>query len=161
MKTDQRLIAAEQRGWLYPVRGPVGPAAQFSRQIYLRVMRFYFAARFSKRFALRQFRQQLEALGHIVTSRWLDAEGEDPGALGRCAAEDLIDVVTCDTLVNFTEEPRCNSRGARHCEFGIGLALNKRLVIVGPREHAFHFLPQVECFASWADFLGCQRLVKA
>jgi hypothetical protein len=43
-------------------------------------------------------------------------------------------------------------------EFGIGLGLCKRLVIIGPREHAFHFLPQVECFASWADFLGCQRL---
>jgi hypothetical protein len=117
-------------------------------------MRFYFAARFSKRFTLRQFRQQLEALGHIVTSRWLDASGEDPEALALCAGEDLVDIVTADAVVNFTEPPRCNSRGARHCEFGIGLALNKQLIIVGPREHAFHFLPQVECFASWADFLG-------
>jgi hypothetical protein len=117
-------------------------------------MRFYFAARFSKRFALRQFRQQLEAMGHICTSRWLDAEREDPATLGFCAQEDFIDTVTADMIVNFTEEPRGNSRGARHCEFGIGLALNKKLVIVGPREHAFHFLPQVECFASWADFLG-------
>jgi hypothetical protein len=117
-------------------------------------MRFYFAARFSQRFTLRQFRQQLEALGHIVTSRWLDASGEDPEALALCAGEDLVDIVTADAVVNFTEPPRCNSRGARHCEFGIGLALNKKLVIIGPREHAFHFLPEVECFASWADFLG-------
>ena len=117
-------------------------------------LRFYFAARFQKRFELRPFRQQLEALGHIVTSRWLDAEGEDPDNLALCAGEDLVDVTTADAVVNFTEEPRGASRGARHCEFGIGLALNKKLVIVGPREHAFHFLPQVECFASWADFLG-------
>ena len=80
--------------------------------------------------------------------------GEDPAALSLCAQEDLIDILTADTLVNFTEEPRGDSRGARHCEFGIGLALNKKLVIIGPREHAFHFLPQVRCFASWADFLG-------
>jgi D-alanyl-D-alanine carboxypeptidase len=78
-------------------------------------MRFYFAARFSKRFALRQFRQQLEALGHVCTSRWLDAEREDPAALGLCAQEDLIDTITADTLVNFTEVPRGDSRGARHC----------------------------------------------
>ena len=124
-------------------------------KIYLSVMsRFYFAARFSKRFALRPFRQDLEDLGHIVSSRWIDAEGEDPDELGRCAQEDLIDIVTTDIVVNFTEPPRDNSRGGRHCEFGIGLALNKKLVIIGPREHAFHFLPQVRCFASWADFLG-------
>jgi hypothetical protein len=123
-------------------------------------MRFYFASRFSQRFVLRQFRQQLEALGHIVTSRWLDADSEDPAALALCAAEDLIDVVTSDTVVSFTEEPRGNSRGARHCEFGIGLALNKQLIIVGGREHAFHHLPQVQCFASWADFLAtlCRSL---
>jgi hypothetical protein len=116
--------------------------------------RFYFAARFSKRFALRQFRQDLEVLGHIVTSRWLDAEREDPAELGRCAQEDWIDVATADSIINFTEEPRCNSRGARHAEFGIGLGLNKRLILIGPLEHAFHHLPQVQCFAAWADFLA-------
>ena len=121
--------------------------------------RFYFAARFSKRFALRHCRQQLEALGHIVTSRWLDAEGEDPDNLARCAGEDLVDVATADAVVNFTEPPRGNSRGARHCEFGIGLALNKQLVLIGPREHAFHHLRQVERFASWADFLATLGLV--
>jgi hypothetical protein len=120
-------------------------------------MRFYFAARFSKRFELRQCRQQLEAAGHIVTSRWLDAEGEDPDALGRCAAEDFLDIITCDMLISFNEEPRGNSRGARHCEFGIGLALNKRLVIVGPREHAFHFMPQVECYDSVSDWLKVEQ----
>ena len=117
-------------------------------------MRFYFAARFSRRFALRQFRQDLEDLGHIVTSRWLDAAGEDPDNLALCAQEDLIDVVTADSIVNFTEPPRCNSRGARHCEFGIGLASGKRLVIVGPLEHAFHHLPQVECHLTWQHFLA-------
>jgi hypothetical protein len=122
--------------------------------------RYYFAARFSQRYLLRQFRQQLEAAGHICTSRWLDADSEDPSALALCAQEDLIDVITCDAIVNFTEEPRCDSRGARHCEFGIGLALNKKLVIIGPLEHAFHHLPQVERHDSWAGFLGCQRLVK-
>jgi hypothetical protein len=120
-------------------------------------MRVYLASRFGRRYELRRYRQDLEDLGHIVTSRWLDAGSEDPEALGLCAQEDLIDIVTADTLVNFTEEPRGDSRGARHCEFGLGLGLNKRLILIGPLEHAFHFLPQVERFASWADFLGCQR----
>jgi hypothetical protein len=93
-------------------------------------------------------------MGHVCTSRWLDAEREDPAALSLCAQEDLIDIVTADTLVNFTEPPRGNSRGARHCEFGIGVGLNKKLIIVGGKEHAFHFLPEVQCFAAWADFLA-------
>jgi hypothetical protein len=115
-------------------------------------MRVYLASRFGRRYELRKYRQDLEDLGHIVTSRWLDASGEDPEALGLCAQEDLIDIVTADIIVNFTEEPRGDSRGGRHCEFGIGLALNKQLVIIGPREHAFHFLPQVECYDSWDKF---------
>ena len=68
-------------------------------------MRVYLASRFGRHYELRKYRQDLEDLGHIVTSRWLDASSEDPEALGLCAQEDLIDIVTADTVVNFTEPP--------------------------------------------------------
>jgi hypothetical protein len=39
----------------------------------------------------------------------------------------------------------------RHTEFGIGLALGKRLILVGEhREHVFHYLPVVEVYETWA-----------
>src|ERR1700738_2543651 len=81
-------VRKEWNKWLFGLGSGVGctlyvgnllaPLLTSLAQIYLSVMRFYFAARFSKRFALRQCRQQLEALGHVCTSRWLDAEREDP-----------------------------------------------------------------------------------
>jgi hypothetical protein len=124
-------------------------------------MRVYLASRFGRRYELRKYRQDLEGLGHIVTSRWLDAGSEDPEALGLCAQEDLIDIITADVIVNFTEPARGNSRGGRHCEFGIGLALGKRLAIVGPLEHAFHHLvPQDARYASWQEFRGTGAVLR-
>lgn len=41
------------------------------------------------------------------------------------------------------------SRGGRHVEFGMALAMDKRLVVVGPRENVFHLLPAVEQFDTW------------
>ena len=117
-------------------------------------MRFYFAARFSKRFQLRDYRQNLVDLGHYVTSRWLDSERDDEGEFATAARTDFLDVITCDVVVSFTEAPRCASRGARHCEFGLGLGMNKHMVIIGRNEHVFHYLPLVERFDHWGEFLS-------
>lgn len=135
-------------------------------------MRVYLAARYSRRDELNGYRKTLEALGYVVTSRWLDG-GHQLGGDGlsvqaadterqRFALEDWQDVMTAELVVSFTEEPRkTNGRGGRHVEFGAAYASGKWCVVIGPRENVFHHLPKVACYASWdefsADYLGISR----
>ena len=71
----------------------------------------------------------------------------------RFAGEDIADVMAAETVVAFTEEPRtCNSRGGRHVELGIALGAGKRVIVIGPRENVFCWLPGIEHYRAWADF---------
>jgi hypothetical protein len=63
------------------------------------------------------------------------------------AQDDYNDVSSCEQFVAFTEEPRSgHSRGGRHVELGIALALLKEVIIVGPRENIFCWLPTITQF---------------
>jgi hypothetical protein len=92
----------------------------------------------------------LRHAGFTVDARWLsgDHDGRTGGA--RYAQEDFEDVRAADVVMAFTEEPCSNKgRGGRHVELGLALAWGKRVVIVGPRENVFCWLPQVEQFDLW------------
>jgi hypothetical protein len=140
-------------------------------------MNIYLAARYTRRLELCGYRDELTALGHEVTSRWLngshqlDNEGRPLGDTGellfeagspqvdhfrwKFAQDDLEDVLASETLIAFTEEPRSgNSRGGRHVELGIALGTGRhRIVIVGPRENVFCWLPQAEWYPDWAHLV--------
>jgi hypothetical protein len=142
-------------------------------------MRIYLASRYSRREELCRYREQLQAVGHDVQSRWLDGnhqisdagtplgdhgealvEGDDgsqserAAALrARFAADDFEDVAGCHLLIAFTEPPRSSaSRGGRHVELGLALGMRKQVVIVGPRENIFCWLPEVLQFEDWTAF---------
>lgn len=138
-------------------------------------MKFYLAARYSRREELCGYREQLQAMGHTVTSRWLNGDhqisdtglnvGNDPEAdqftiaeRERFAAEDLQDVLAADVLVAFTEPPRSTaSRGGRHVEFGVAIGQPMPVAVIGPRENVFHCLPSVlhcETFDEFAAWLN-------
>lgn len=148
-------------------------------------MKIYLAARYSRRLELCGYRDQVQDLGHVVTSRWLngghqiDREGRPIGDAGellvegddgsadaraaelrnRFAVEDFQDVVTSDMLIAFTEPPRSNaSRGGRHVELGIALGLMKRVWVVGHRENIFCWLEDVRFFE---DFTSAFEAMKA
>jgi len=118
-------------------------------------VRIYLAARYSRREELCGYRSQLEALGHTVTSRWLNGNHQiDDKGLSveaaqnereRFATEDFTDVLSAHVLIAFTEQPRSsNSRGGRHVELGIALGSRRMAVIVvGPRENVFCCLPSI------------------
>ena len=140
-------------------------------------MEIYIAARYSRLEEANKYAEQLRALGHTVSARWLTGSHQIPdGAMlidtkglpsmppeaVPFAQEDIADVWKADMLIALTEKPRSsNSRGGRHVEFGIMLALKalphsvgrKRLVVVGPRENVFHTLPEVEHFVDWHEFM--------
>ena len=127
-------------------------------------MKIYIAARFSRQQECLVFAELLQGMGHVVTSRWIFPEfkhitlpensaEESARDKQRFATEDYNDVVRADTVISLTEPPRGNGRGGRHVEFGIGLGLQKRLIIVGPQENVFHFIQGVEVCKSIDDCL--------
>ena len=135
-------------------------------------MKVYIAARFSKRPEAHDLAKYLISMGHTITSRWVlpDSDHVVPTGLSKQAAdserrrfaiEDLEDIRACDWCISLMEEPRNDSRGGRHVEFGYALAACKKLTIIGPRETVFHHLPQVVCFENIEDFKRCtQKLGK-
>jgi len=139
---------------------------------------FYLAAQYSRREELCAYKVDLEARGHMVPARWLlgehqvhgleaaravEADGPIPADQAVLFAQDDVeDLLDADVVVSFTSEPRSGAtRGGRHVEFGIALALGflgkeaPRLYIVGPLENVFHALPQVDGrFDDWGGFLA-------
>lgn len=116
----------------------------------------YFAARYSRREELKGYRAELEALGIEVTSRWLDTPQRDRSEYSdddwrQLGQADQADVLAADALICFTEAPGEGGNGGRHVELGMALALGRRVVIVGRREHIFHHLPEVEVVDGWPE----------
>jgi hypothetical protein len=131
-------------------------------------MNIYLSARFARQAELCGYRDELIALGHTVTSRWLDAETADDDGISlpntwsyqaRDIAEaDLDDIYVSDCFVAFTDPPGVGPmRGSHHVEFGLALGMRlacrpnagMRLLVVGPRENVFHCLDCVSCFSTW------------
>lgn len=110
----------------------------------------YLSARFDRRDELNRYRDELESLGIEVTSRWLTDPTPDltDDAWRILAAKDRGDVARADVFILFAERDR-DGGGGRHVEFGMALALGKRLIVVGEVENLFQRLEGVEVVSSW------------
>lgn len=128
-------------------------------------MKVYLAARYSRREELCGNADDLRALGHESTARWLfgnhqltDAQLSTEGTAEqrqRFAMEDWADLMAAELCVSFTEEPRSsNSRGGRHVEYGAALATGIGCIVVGPAENVFHCLPALTRFETWPEALA-------
>ena len=135
-------------------------------------MKIYLSSAYHRRLELCTYRDQLQARGHEVTSRWLGGPEQldtDGNPLGQdreamfergdpamdelrvmFAGNNVDDIADADMLILFTGGGR---RGGSHVEMGIAIGLNKRLAIVGPRENVFHWLPGVRQFDGWNGLL--------
>ena len=115
-------------------------------------MKIYLAAPFSASHQVETgYAQDLIKWGHTVVSQWHhNVPLED---LGQAARRDLEDILWADILILLTELRPGTNKGGRHVEFGFALARNKRVMVVGPRQHLFHYLPNVETFPTWKQCL--------
>lgn len=146
-------------------------------------LKIYLASRYSRREELCGYREQLRSRGHEVPAVWLNGGhqigdcGKPIGSAGeslvegdngsqtsqaiqlrqKFAQDDLTDVADCDCLIAFTEPSRTGpTRGGRHVELGLALGMKKRVIVCGPRENIFCWLPGVE---HADDFAGVLRLL--
>lgn len=122
--------------------------------------KIYLAAPFGDKFQMQKVRDQLQKLGHEVTSQWIDVEHtSDQGAteeeMNNFCMMDVCDVQDADILIAFSRprnEP--SPGGGRHVEYGIAMMLDKHIIVVGPRgEHIFHRWPGVLFFATVDELL--------
>lgn len=133
-------------------------------------MKIYLAARYSRHPEMREIARVLSESGHIITSRWING-GHELSKEGSTQAhflerrifaiDDYSDIISCDCCISFTEEPRTTlTRGGRHVEFGIALALDKVCIIVGPPENVFHCLPRVIILDSSEEIIRTLHIIE-
>lgn len=116
-------------------------------------MKIYMAAKFSRRAEMEALSHLLASAGHETNARWVFG-GEEGLTRTDIAVLDVDDVVAADAIMCFTHERgSLQPGGGRHVEFGIALALKKRLIIIGPCEHVFCHYPGVEQYESISDFI--------
>lgn len=121
-------------------------------------MKLYLAGMFSTIKLRKQQAAELRNVGIEVTSRWIDetvphtVEIKDVPEvyLQETSIVDLEDIDRADALVSFVPSAQelvdatvsASSRGGRHVEFGYAIGKSKPIIVVGPRENVFHYLPE-------------------
>ena len=125
----------------------------------------YLAARYSRIDEMKEHKRELEALGHIVVSRWVDDEKgtdrrvtsemllQDLDTAYNVANEDLSDIDDANLFVLFTEPERVLTRGGRHFETCYAYFGDLECVLIGARENVFHALPRFVQYDIWAEFI--------
>lgn len=125
--------------------------------------RVYVAARFERQAEARAFAAELMRAGYEVTSRWLYAAGlalGDPDEAAAAAMKDVADLKAADAYILLADEEL--GRGGKDFEAGVMWAMGRRVTVIGPPAHVFHFLPGVRRYATTADFrcvyLGAEKI---
>lgn len=134
----------------------------------------YFAARYSLKPLLQRVRDWFAEHGYTCTSHWLEEPESPTVQLPQLATEELAatysayarrdiqDIHLADYFVAIAEEPtRATVRGGRHVEFGFALAVKNTsdIIIVGPKENIFHYVPgpaHLRTLAQLATFFGLE-----
>lgn len=127
-------------------------------------MKIYLAASYSRFKEMQECANQLKTGGHEMVSTWINGEDcayddsisdgtIDPKLASEFASRDIREICCADTIILFTG----GGRGGRHWECGFGHFLMKRIIIVGEREHLFHYLPT---YTVVADFNEALELLK-
>ena len=119
----------------------------------------YTAAAWSRREEIHRYAYRLQWLGYEITSRWLTADQE---TLRGAAEMDAADLKRADAILLFNDpqyfekEPIAPSllSCARMVELGMALAWRKQVFVVGGQQNAFQFLPQVQMFPTFEEFVS-------
>lgn len=67
------------------------------------------------------------------------------------ATQDLSDILECDVFVCFAEKEGEFARGGKHFETGFAWGCGKWCVMIGPYEHIFQSLGNINHFDTWEE----------
>lgn len=131
----------------------------------------YIAAPYGLRHDLLENARRLSSLGHEITSRWLNEPSSndyfvqylharrdglippDPTSdskLSTIALHDYQDLQRADVFLRFGPTAEHQSVGqGRFVETGMAFALGLEVVLVGPRESIFDYLPLVQVYETF------------
>jgi nucleoside 2-deoxyribosyltransferase len=123
-------------------------------------MKVYLAAGFSRKNEIAEKSQELENLGIVVTSTWPWEDAAPDSKLSDCtenelqklARKDLNEILRSDALILFTQSPEESFvRGGRMVETGFALGTGKNVLVCGPKENIFFYLPEIRQFNTWEE----------
>lgn len=97
--------------------------------------------------------EKLKGLGDTVVSSWLREDHSHINA-AEAASQDIEDVAKSDGVVVILGELGQTDGSV---EFGMALAFNKRLVLIGEPQRPAHFLPTVEKCGSVEEFVSIRE----
>lgn len=135
----------------------------------------YIAAMYSWKHRMRKFvGQLLTRIPQIeISSSWLKEayaphttmDMLDDEELANTGMRDYMEILRSDVMIFFSNPPDVPTiRGGRHVEFGIALASNVLICVVGPKENIFHYidLPDIihfeteeACILFLEEYLSC------
>lgn len=124
-------------------------------------MKIYVAGSWSRRFALRERVAELKKMGHVVTSRWIQKDGDLANPDSHCddqlaaAREDLDDVLSANMVAVDAGTP--SSRGGYMFEAGVAHASGKTVVVIGAPREACTFFTLLDRFDTWEEFFTTLR----
>jgi len=126
-------------------------------------VKIYVAGTFARRNDLRPYRDRLWAMGHHVTSSWLDEVAKPEGMdhetfFKKLANKDRAEVLASDLVICETGDTLSEGKNT---ELGIALGnfQNTLIWIVGERRSVFHELADKH-FETWEELLVCPILNK-
>lgn len=120
----------------------------------------YICARFGRQEEARELAERLVPLGLSITSSWLWQHADEmynhsPKESAEAAIKDVREVRAADGIIYLSEkEDNPWGRGGRHVEFGVAVAEDLQLHVIGPLENLFHYLPDVLQYDSIDDFIA-------
>jgi hypothetical protein len=117
-------------------------------------MKVYIAASFPRQKEAQELGEKLEKLGFEITSYWHQgAERNSEYHSGARALRDKLAVERCELFIELVGDNL--SRGGRHCELGLALSLNKKVILIGSIDDCiFTNLPYLPRFNNIESFLN-------
>lgn len=122
-------------------------------------MKVYISGTFTAQRRLREVATRLHALGHLVTSSWLN-EIQKPAHLTQVewdralALKDLVEVAAADAIIMDIDED--STTGGRYVEWGFAVGRYNTLKwLVGKDRHGVFNSLADQQFDSWDDVYAC------